>query len=298
MIDHKLYFRKAGPPSGTQDIELKWGDNLISFKPRISGVQQVDQVTVRARNRQQTTPFESTTSLQEPDSAIGISRATAAAALSGGHDGRRRPAGALPGGGRRPRRCLCLAHGRRLPRGRRSRQGEPGDQGRIEGEGGRDRHELRRDLRRLFLHAPLPGHTRLPDDLLHVGPLGAESRRPDDAEEQARLGQLRRDGARHEQQRPREHRACPREVPGARRPDRGLVGARRRPERRRLTRSADAASGRRRGRDRLRARRRPPSLRARLHLERQRRLPAATWRSRTAPSRSSPTRRSRCTQKT
>jgi phage protein D len=84
VIDHKLYFRQAGPPAGTQDIELKWGDNLISFRPRISGVQQVDQVTVRARNRQQTTPFESTTSLQEPDSAIGISRATAAAALSGG----------------------------------------------------------------------------------------------------------------------------------------------------------------------------------------------------------------------
>ncbi len=84
VIDHKLYFRKAGPPAGTQDINLKWGDNLISFKPRISGVQQVDQVTVRARNRQQTTPYESTTSLVEPDSAIGISRATAAAALSGG----------------------------------------------------------------------------------------------------------------------------------------------------------------------------------------------------------------------
>ncbi len=84
VIDHKLYFRKAGPPSGTQDINLKWGDNLISFKPRISGVQQVDQVTVRARNGQQSAPYESTTSLQEPASAIGISRATAAAALSGG----------------------------------------------------------------------------------------------------------------------------------------------------------------------------------------------------------------------
>ena len=50
MIDHKLYFRKAGPPAGTQDITLKWGDNLISFRPRVTGVQQVDQVIVRARN--------------------------------------------------------------------------------------------------------------------------------------------------------------------------------------------------------------------------------------------------------
>ncbi len=65
-----------------------------------------------------------------------------------------------------------------------------------------------------------------------------------------------------------------------------------------LTRPADAAAGRRRGRDRLRARRRPPSLRARLDLERSGDCPAATWRSRTAPSRSSPTRRSRCTRRT
>ncbi len=84
VIDHQLYFRKAGPPAGTQDIELKWGDNLISFKPRVSAVQQVDQVTVRAHNPAQSSPFEATTSLQEPVSAIGISRATAAAALSGG----------------------------------------------------------------------------------------------------------------------------------------------------------------------------------------------------------------------
>ncbi|HEX4520561.1 MAG TPA: VgrG-related protein [Gaiellaceae bacterium] len=84
VLDHKLYFRKAGPPAGTQDISLKWGDTLISFNPRISGVQQVDEVTVRARNGQQAQPYEATTSLQEPESAIGISRAAAAGALSGG----------------------------------------------------------------------------------------------------------------------------------------------------------------------------------------------------------------------
>ena len=38
VIDHKLYFRKAGPPAGTQDINLKWGDGtLISFRPRVTG---------------------------------------------------------------------------------------------------------------------------------------------------------------------------------------------------------------------------------------------------------------------
>jgi phage protein D len=84
VIDHKLYFRKAGPPAGTQDISLKWGDNLISFKPRITGVQQVDQVTVRARNPARKEPFESTESVTEPVSQIGIPRSDAAAAVGGG----------------------------------------------------------------------------------------------------------------------------------------------------------------------------------------------------------------------
>ncbi len=84
VIDHKLYFRKAGPPAGTQDISLKWGDTLISFKPRVSAVQQVDQVTVRARDPKGNSSFESTSSIQEPASAIGITRAAAASALSGG----------------------------------------------------------------------------------------------------------------------------------------------------------------------------------------------------------------------
>jgi phage protein D len=84
VLDHKLYFRKAGPPAGTQDISLKWGDNLISFKPRVTGVQQVDQVTVRARNPAHSQPFEATASVSQPVSTIGIKRADAAGAMKGG----------------------------------------------------------------------------------------------------------------------------------------------------------------------------------------------------------------------
>jgi phage protein D len=84
VLDHKLYFRKAGSPAGTQDITLKWGDNLISFKPRVTGVQQVDQVTVRARNPARSQPFEATASVSQPVSTIGIKRSDAAGALKGG----------------------------------------------------------------------------------------------------------------------------------------------------------------------------------------------------------------------
>ena len=85
----------------------------------------------------------------------------------GRHARRRRPARDEPAGGRRPREGHRRARRRRLPRGRGRRQGKPRDQGRLEGEDRRDRHELRGHLRRLVVHAPLPGDARLPDDLLH-----------------------------------------------------------------------------------------------------------------------------------
>ena len=84
VIDRKLYFRKAGPPAGTQEITLTWGDNLIGFKPRVTSVQQVDKVTVRARNPASKDPFEATEDVQEPVSQIGIKRSDAASALKGG----------------------------------------------------------------------------------------------------------------------------------------------------------------------------------------------------------------------
>lgn len=84
VLDKKLYFRKAGPPDGTQDITLTWGDNLTTFKPRVTGVQQVDQITVRAHNPAGGQPFEATEQVAEPASAIGIKRSDAAGAMNGG----------------------------------------------------------------------------------------------------------------------------------------------------------------------------------------------------------------------
>ena len=220
--------RPARRPA-TQDITLKWGDNLISFRPRVTGVQQVDQVTVRARNPARSQPFEATASVSQPVSTIGIKRADASAALKGGTmvvaD---RPVLTQDEADQTSRRAIAahLAAGYLEAEG--VAQGQPRHQGRLEGEDRRRRHELRRHLRRLVVHAPVPGHARLPDDLLHLRPLAAQPRRPDDAEGQARLGQLGRDRDRHEQQRPGEARPRAREVPGARRRRRGLVGAHRR----------------------------------------------------------------------
>jgi phage protein D len=45
--DRKLCFKKPGANAGVP-IELKWQDSLISFRPRVSGVQQVKTINVRS----------------------------------------------------------------------------------------------------------------------------------------------------------------------------------------------------------------------------------------------------------
>lgn len=43
--DSKLYFRK--PPTAGAAVTLKWGENLVSFNPRLTLAEQVDEVTVK-----------------------------------------------------------------------------------------------------------------------------------------------------------------------------------------------------------------------------------------------------------
>ncbi len=192
VIDHKLYFRKAGPPAGTQDISLKWGDNLISFKPRVSAVQQVDQVTVRARNPKGNSSFESTSSIQEPVSAIGISRAAAASALSGGT----MVVADRPVLSQDEADDLAGAYASHMGAGYLEAEGvakgnpaiRAGSKVKIDGIGTSfGGTYVVSSCTHLF-----QGDSRLRDPLLDLRSLGAEPRRPDDPEEQARLGQLRR----------------------------------------------------------------------------------------------------------
>lgn len=45
--DAKLYFTKASDPLGGATRTLKWGQDLTAFRPRMTGIQQVGDVTVR-----------------------------------------------------------------------------------------------------------------------------------------------------------------------------------------------------------------------------------------------------------
>jgi phage protein D len=46
----KLYFTKAENPTAGGTKTLEWGKGLVAFRPRMTGVQQVDKVTVRGWN--------------------------------------------------------------------------------------------------------------------------------------------------------------------------------------------------------------------------------------------------------
>jgi phage protein D len=79
--DRKLHFRRPGPRS---NVKLKWGEELISFRPRVSGVQQVKEVVVRGWDPQRKAEIEAKATVGRPDSRIGVDRQAVADALSGG----------------------------------------------------------------------------------------------------------------------------------------------------------------------------------------------------------------------
>jgi phage protein D len=80
--DGEVHFRK--PPPGGTPIELKWGGNLVSFKPRVTGVQQLDEVVVRGWNPKQKEPIEVAASPGGLGSKIGIDHGGLTSALGDG----------------------------------------------------------------------------------------------------------------------------------------------------------------------------------------------------------------------
>ena len=218
VIDHKLYFRKAGPPAGTQDITLKWGDNLISFKPR-------------DHRRPAGRPGDRARAQPGPQGAVRVDRERDRAGVADRDPALRRRRGASAAGRwssptgpcsrrRRPTH-LAKAYAAHIGAGYLEAEGmckgnpsiKAGSKVKIDGIG----TKFGGTYVDLVVRPPLPGLARLPDALLDHRPLRAQPRRPDDAEGQARLGQLGRDRRRHEQQRPRQPRPRARLLPGARR---------------------------------------------------------------------------------
>jgi phage protein D len=72
--DDKLHFRRAGSGLAPGETRLRWGDELLSFRPRVTGMQQVEQVVVRAWDPVTKQTIEATSKVQALSSEIGIKR--------------------------------------------------------------------------------------------------------------------------------------------------------------------------------------------------------------------------------
>jgi phage protein D len=82
--DQKLQFRPANKGAGAAAVTLKWQETLISFRPRISGVQQPTTVNVRSWDPKGKANVSGSASNGATTSQAGTDRASVASALGGG----------------------------------------------------------------------------------------------------------------------------------------------------------------------------------------------------------------------
>jgi len=84
VVGDQLHFRKAGGQADSEPIALRYGEQLIAFRPRVTGVQQVEDVVVRGWDPQSTRTIEASAQPSNLNSSIGIERGRATTALGGG----------------------------------------------------------------------------------------------------------------------------------------------------------------------------------------------------------------------
>ncbi|MGD9570317.1 MAG: VgrG-related protein [Thermoleophilia bacterium] len=84
VLDKELVFRPAGGDSGATPVELKYGETLTQFRPRLTGVQQVEEVIVRGWDHTTKRAIEARAKPEKPRSEIGVGREKVATALGGG----------------------------------------------------------------------------------------------------------------------------------------------------------------------------------------------------------------------
>jgi phage protein D len=83
VYDSKLNFRPANVAKGSAS-SLRWGENLMTFRPRMSGIQQVDTVEVRAWDPKAKKTVNGRASSPQTTSKAGVQRSQVASDLGGG----------------------------------------------------------------------------------------------------------------------------------------------------------------------------------------------------------------------
>ena len=79
----KLHFRPAGGPPGSRPIPLAWGVELLSFRPRATGIRQVKSVVVRGWDPVAAKTIVATARNPATTSQIGLARQTVISAVHG-----------------------------------------------------------------------------------------------------------------------------------------------------------------------------------------------------------------------
>ncbi|HEV2812345.1 MAG TPA: VgrG-related protein, partial [Solirubrobacteraceae bacterium] len=83
VVGRQLNFRAAGNAAGSP-VPLAWGKELLEFRPRVTGMQQVEQVTVRGWDPATQTAISAVASAPRPESRMGIARDDVVSALGAG----------------------------------------------------------------------------------------------------------------------------------------------------------------------------------------------------------------------
>jgi len=83
VADTKLHFRKANVAQGS-GATLRWGENLMTFRPRMSGIQQVNTVQVRAWDPKSKKAVNGSASSPQTSSRPGVAQGKVAGDLGGG----------------------------------------------------------------------------------------------------------------------------------------------------------------------------------------------------------------------
>lgn len=84
VLNKTLHFRTPGGGASTNPIPLRWGEELTEFRPRLTGVQQVDEVVVAGWDPVRKETIEATAKAEGLLATIGIERSAVVGALSGG----------------------------------------------------------------------------------------------------------------------------------------------------------------------------------------------------------------------
>ncbi len=84
VLGKTMHFRASGGGDHPQEIAMRWGEDLLEFRPRLTGVQQIDDVVVTGWDPERKEVIEATAKAEGLMTSIGTKRSAVVGALSGG----------------------------------------------------------------------------------------------------------------------------------------------------------------------------------------------------------------------